>query len=148
MVSQCIICGHTRLHEIEAAVISGEAPVAVRKRLNLGVRPQSIDQHIRLCMIAGLVTQLHQATGGVPPSAFVPTPLPTADEMEAWLTKPAVAADLRATLARLDNAASRAAAKGTLQIETSALQGTLKGLEQRARLGGLDKPAAPAPGQG
>jgi hypothetical protein len=143
---QCPLCQHNKLDAIETAIMRGASPVTVCH--SFGCKADTLNRHIRLCMLPRLADRVAAIDGGSAlPALRAAFPLADEDHAE-WLSLPAVASDLRAALVRLEGVANRAASKGSLGVELQAVNTTLRGLEQRAKLGGLERAAANPPGSG
>lgn len=143
---KCLLCEHKKLDAIETAIMRGASPTTVCH--SFGCKADTLNRHIRLCMLPRLADRVAAVDGGSALPALR-TALPLAEDDHAeWLSLPAVASDLQAALVRLDGLANRAASKGSLGVELQAVNTTLRGLEQRARLGGLERAAANPLGTG
>jgi hypothetical protein len=145
-VNKCRICDHKKLDAIETAIIRGTSPVTVCH--SFGCKAGPLNSHIRLCMLPRLADRVAVLDGGSAlPALRMAIPMDDDDHIE-WLSLPSVASDLRAALLRLEGVANRAASKGSLGVELQAVNTTLRGLEQRARLGGLERSTGKAAGAG
>jgi len=146
VATKCLLCSNPRLEAIETAVMNGASPDALRK--TFGCKSSTLNNHIRVCMLTKLADRVAAVDGGSSLPALRTAPALDDDGCTDWLKLPAIASDLRRALHRLESVANRAAIKGSLGVEIQALQTTLRGLEQRAKLGGLERAAANQPGNG